>query len=112
MLKRALCAMVFAISLALITGAMTTGREPGKTKEKDKEKKFEPKYANTTYVPTADEVINKMFEMAKVNKDDGVQPGVPPDFGGKLKVSSPTPRAGWQKGVVHIRITMESGRFC
>ena len=72
MLKRALCAMVFAISLALITGAMTTGGEPGKTKEKDKEKKFEPKYANTTYVPTADEVINKMFEMAKVNKDDVV----------------------------------------
>src|ERR1017187_10496938 len=72
MLKRALCAMVFAISLALTTGVMTTGGEPGKTKEKDKEKKFEPKDANTTYVPTADEVIAKMFEMAKVNKDDVV----------------------------------------
>ena len=70
MLKRALCAMVFAISLALITGAMTTGGERTKVKEKEKEKKFEPKYADTTYVPTADEVIKKMFEMAKVTKDD------------------------------------------
>ncbi len=35
--------------------------------KKDEEK---PKYANTTYVPTADEVIYKMFEMAKVNKDN------------------------------------------
>ena len=29
-----------------------------------------PKYNNDIYVPTADEVIEKMFEMAKVNKDD------------------------------------------
>src|SRR5690349_2448020 len=35
-----------------------------------KQNEFKPKYANTTYVPTADEVIHKMFEMAKVNKDD------------------------------------------
>ena len=35
-----------------------------------KENKEEPKYANLTYVPTADEVIDKMFEMAKVGKND------------------------------------------
>lgn len=35
-----------------------------------KENKEEPKYANLTYVPTADEVIDKMFELAKVGKDD------------------------------------------
>lgn len=29
-----------------------------------------PKYSNLTYVPTADEVIEKMFEMGKINKDD------------------------------------------
>src|SRR5262245_25205787 len=29
-----------------------------------------PKYANLTFVPTADEVIDKMFEMAKVTKKD------------------------------------------
>jgi precorrin-6B methylase 2 len=29
-----------------------------------------PKYNNDIYVPTADEVIHKMFEMAKVKKDD------------------------------------------
>lgn len=34
------------------------------------EKKEEPKYSNLTYVPTADEVIAKMFEMGKINKND------------------------------------------
>jgi cyclopropane fatty-acyl-phospholipid synthase-like methyltransferase len=29
-----------------------------------------PKYANLTFVPTADEVIDKMFELGKVNKSD------------------------------------------
>ncbi|MCS7046824.1 MAG: class I SAM-dependent methyltransferase, partial [Gemmataceae bacterium] len=29
-----------------------------------------PKYANLTFVPTADEVIAKMFEMAKITKND------------------------------------------
>ena len=29
-----------------------------------------PKYANLTFVPTADEVIDKMFELGKVNKND------------------------------------------
>src|SRR5262245_49903538 len=33
--------------------------------EKDK-----PKYANTTFVPTADEVIDKMFEMGKIAEKD------------------------------------------
>ncbi len=36
----------------------------------DKKKGEEPKYSNFTYVPTADEVIEKMFEMGKVNKSD------------------------------------------
>src|SRR5262245_269956 len=39
-------------------------------KKKDDPKKDDPKYANFTYVPTADEVIYKMFDMAKVNKND------------------------------------------
>src|SRR4051812_12920001 len=38
--------------------------------EKKKGDKDDPKYANFTYVPTADEVIEKMFEMGKVNKND------------------------------------------
>ena len=29
-----------------------------------------PKYANLTFVPTADEVIDKMFELGKVSKND------------------------------------------
>src|SRR5947207_10237848 len=29
-----------------------------------------PKYANLTFVPTADEVIEKMFELGKVGKGD------------------------------------------
>lgn len=29
-----------------------------------------PKYANLTFVPTADEVIDKMFELGKVTKND------------------------------------------
>jgi cyclopropane fatty-acyl-phospholipid synthase-like methyltransferase len=36
--------------------------------EKDNSEKA--KYSNETYVPTADEVIYKMFEMGKINKDD------------------------------------------
>ena len=66
-MKRAAYLCVFAISMALITGGLTGGE---KDKAKEKDKKFEPKYANTTYVPTADEVINKMFDMAKVNEKD------------------------------------------
>ena len=69
MLKPVLWTISLAVSLGLVAGGLTTGKEPATTTAKE-EKKFEPKYANTTYVPTADEVINKMFEMAKVNKDD------------------------------------------
>jgi len=36
----------------------------------EKENLGKAKYDNRTYVPTADEVINKMFEMGKVGKDD------------------------------------------
>jgi hypothetical protein len=56
---------VFALSLALLTTQLT-----GREKEKGNGKKDDPKYNNPTFVPTADEVIEKMFEMAKVNKDD------------------------------------------
>jgi cyclopropane fatty-acyl-phospholipid synthase-like methyltransferase len=65
MLKRSLWLCAFAISLALLSGNLSTGD----AKDKDKNK-FDPKYKNTTYVPTADEVINKMFEMAKVTEKD------------------------------------------
>jgi SAM-dependent methyltransferase len=57
----------FALLLALF--ARSGAGEGNKKGDKDK-KGEEPKYFNKTYVPTADEVINKMFEMAKVNKND------------------------------------------
>jgi cyclopropane fatty-acyl-phospholipid synthase-like methyltransferase len=63
MLKRVLCVGLFAAAVAMLTvSAGTSG-------EKDKGKN-DPKYNNPTFVPTADEVIYKMFEMAKVTKDD------------------------------------------
>ncbi|MBI2808304.1 MAG: class I SAM-dependent methyltransferase [Planctomycetes bacterium] len=64
MLKRALCLSVFAVILAVFASGMTVGGEK-KGKGKD-----DPKYNNPTFVPTADEVIHKMFQMAKVNKND------------------------------------------
>ncbi len=60
MLKRSLYLGMFALLLTLVFRAGAD--EPGK--------KQEAKYSNPTYVPTADEVINKMFEMAKVGKND------------------------------------------
>jgi SAM-dependent methyltransferase len=68
MLKRALCLSFFAIGMVVLFGGLTTGGEKDK-KGKD-DKKFDPKYANTTYVPTADEVIYKLFDMAKINEND------------------------------------------
>lgn len=62
MLKRALCLGVFAVCLAMFANGMTAG-EKGKGKD-------DPKYNNPTFVPTADEVIEKMFEMGKINKND------------------------------------------
>jgi SAM-dependent methyltransferase len=64
--KRVLYVCVFAIALAVLG----TGLNAGGDKDKSKDKKFKPKYDNTTYVPTADEVIEKMFEMAKVTDKD------------------------------------------
>src|SRR5436853_2120567 len=46
------------MSLPLLGGAQDTKEKP------------KPEYSDFTYVPTADEVIFKMFEMGKVNKDD------------------------------------------
>lgn len=61
MLKRSLLLMSFVLALMVVVQA------GGGEKRANKE---DPKYANLTYVPTADEVINKMFEMGKVGKDD------------------------------------------
>lgn len=63
MIKRALWLSVFATCIAIFTSGMLAGGD----KKKDKN---DPKYNNPTFVPTADEVIEKMFQMAKVNKND------------------------------------------
>jgi cyclopropane fatty-acyl-phospholipid synthase-like methyltransferase len=63
MLKRSLL-----VALAFLLGLSLMGRGAEDRDKKDPAEK--PKYFNTTYVPTADEVIAKMFEMAKVTKDD------------------------------------------
>lgn len=65
MLKRLLCAGAFVLAAALVFQAGAGENPKGK---KDVEEKL--KYSNTTFVPTADEVIAKMFEMAKINKND------------------------------------------
>jgi cyclopropane fatty-acyl-phospholipid synthase-like methyltransferase len=64
MLKYAIRFGAFLLVLSLV---VTAGVSAGGKKDDEK-----PKYANTTYVPTADEVIYKMFELAKVNKDDTI----------------------------------------
>jgi cyclopropane fatty-acyl-phospholipid synthase-like methyltransferase len=64
MLKRALLFSVFAVVAAVF---ITTGPTTAQDK---KDKKDDPKYNNPTFVPTADEVIYKMFEMGKINKND------------------------------------------
>jgi cyclopropane fatty-acyl-phospholipid synthase-like methyltransferase len=51
------------VALPLLGAAQEGEKKPRDTGEK-------PKYANLTFVPTADEVIDKMFELAKVTKDD------------------------------------------
>jgi hypothetical protein len=63
MLKRAFLFGIFAVVAAMfITSAPGTAG--------DKKGKDDPKYNNPTFVPTADEVIFKMFELAKIKKDD------------------------------------------
>ncbi len=64
MFKRALCLCAFALCAVMFLSPLTTGGEKGKGKKDD------PKYNTETFVPTADEVIEKMFEMGKVNKKD------------------------------------------
>ena len=64
MFKRALCLIAFTVCVALCASPMNAG---GDKKDKGKD---DPKYNNPTFVATADEVIEKMFEMAKVNKND------------------------------------------
>jgi cyclopropane fatty-acyl-phospholipid synthase-like methyltransferase len=62
MLKRSLSLGLFALLLAIVFNNAPAGEKNGK--------KEDAKYSNPTYVPTADEVINKMFEMGKVNGKD------------------------------------------
>lgn len=57
--------LTFCIAIGLIALAPLAS---GVGQEKDAPGK--PKYDNRTYVPTADEVILKMFEMGKINKND------------------------------------------
>src|SRR5262249_26215973 len=64
MLKRSLRLGTLLLAFSL---AFTAGGAGGAGEKKGGE---EPKYKNFTYVPTADEVIEKMFEMGKVNKSD------------------------------------------
>jgi cyclopropane fatty-acyl-phospholipid synthase-like methyltransferase len=62
MLKNTLRALAVGLMFALVFQAGA-----GEKRAADKN---QPKYSNETYVPTADEVIAKMFEMGKVGKDD------------------------------------------
>jgi cyclopropane fatty-acyl-phospholipid synthase-like methyltransferase len=64
MLKRVLCLFALALGIAVLTTGLS-GNETvnGKDKKDDK-------YNTDTFVPTADEVIEKMFEMAKIKKGD------------------------------------------
>ncbi len=55
---------IFTLSVALLLGALS-GCE-----EQRPRRPFDPVYDNPTFVPTADEVIEKMFELAKLGKDD------------------------------------------
>jgi ribosomal protein L11 methylase PrmA len=64
MLKRAFLFSVFAIVVATFLPSA-----PGNAGDK-KDKQNDPKYNNSTWVATADEVIEKMFELGKVNKND------------------------------------------
>ena len=66
MLKRILAVCIFAGVLVILTSGLNAGGEKGTKKDK----KDDPKYNNPTFVPTADEVIEKMFEMGKVGKND------------------------------------------
>src|SRR5262245_40262057 len=57
-----------AMTLIALVPFLSLGVSSAQDKKEDKDTK--PKYSNLTYVPTADEVILKMFEMGKINKDD------------------------------------------
>lgn len=60
-----------ALLLVLPLFAMPSiGADKDKKADKAKKSEEKPKYANFTYVPTADEVIDKMFELGKVKKSD------------------------------------------
>ena len=53
--------MIAALGLVVCLPLMSGAGDKNVTK---------PKYANLTYVPTADEVILKMFEMGKIGNED------------------------------------------
>lgn len=63
MLKRVLALSIFAACMIAFIADTNVGAQ-------QKDKKDDPKYNTETWVPTADEVIEKMFEMGKVTKKD------------------------------------------
>src|ERR1700759_4923390 len=52
-----------SVPVLLVAALLLRGQDVGDNSEK-------PKYKNDIYVPTADEVIHKMFDLAKVTKND------------------------------------------
>jgi SAM-dependent methyltransferase len=72
-MKSLLCTLAVAgLAFAgLVAGPLWVGAgDKTKNAGKTKDAAERPKYANTTFVPTADEVIDKMFELGKVTKKD------------------------------------------
>jgi cyclopropane fatty-acyl-phospholipid synthase-like methyltransferase len=59
-----------ALRLGAVLVVLLVAFQAGAGDKKGGKDKDDPKYSNFTYVPTADEVIEKMFEMGKVNKND------------------------------------------
>src|SRR3974377_2078756 len=70
MLKRLLGLATIQLALALRVPGGSGADKNGDDSKLDKKNGDDPKYSNFTYVPTADEVIDKMFEIGKVNKKD------------------------------------------
>ena len=58
------------LMFVLIVGSFALSPMLGGAGDEKKKDPNEPKYTNETYVPTADEVIAKMFEMGKITKND------------------------------------------
>lgn len=61
---------LLCVGLVVALAAYTTFLPSGVGQGKDAKETGKPKYDNPAYLPTPDEVINKMFEVGKINKDD------------------------------------------